>query len=110
MWVHEAFTNYSEVLFTECEYGKMAGQEYLVGLRHNILNDKPIIGEFDVHNQGSSDMYYKGSNMIHIIRQLVNDDEKFRLMLREMNKKFYHQTVSGVEVEDFINNYLSLDF
>ena len=110
MWVHEAFTNYSEVLFTECEYGKMAGQEYLVGLRHNILNDKPIIGEFDVHNQGSSDMYYKGSNMIHIIRQLVNDDEKFRLMLREMNKKFYHQTVSGVEVEDFINNYFSLDF
>ena len=110
MWVHEAFTNYSEVLFTECEYGKMAGQEYLVGLRHNILNDKPIIGEFDVHNQGSSDMYYKGSNMLHMIRQLVKDDEEFRLMLREMNKKFYHQTVSGVEVEDFINNYFSLDF
>ena len=110
MWIHEAFTNYSEVLFTECKFGKKAGEEYAVGLRHNIKNDKPIIGKYDVHNEGSGDMYYKGSNMLHIIRQIVNDDEKFRLMLRAMNRKFYHQTVTTIDIEMFINDFLKLNF
>ena len=110
MWIHEAFTNYSEVLYTECEFGLKAGQEYAIGLRHNIKNDKPILGSYGVNNQGSGDMYYKGSNMLHIIRQIVNDDEKFRLMLRAMNRKFYHQTVTTIDIEMFINDFLKLNF
>ena len=110
MWIHEAFTNYSEVLFTECEFGLKAGQEYSIGLRHNIVNDKPIIGEYHVHDQGSGDMYYKGSNMLHTIRQIVKDDEKFRLMLREINHYFYHQTVTSEEVETFINEFFNINF
>src|SRR5690606_25341045 len=43
MWIHESFTTYSECLFTEYWYGKQAGSEYLIGIRNNILNDKPII-------------------------------------------------------------------
>jgi hypothetical protein len=37
---------------------------------------KPIIGKYDVNNEGSGDMYPKGANMLHTIRQLVNNDEK----------------------------------
>ena len=108
MWIHEAFTNYSEVLFTECKFGKQAGNEYAIGLRHNVKNDKPIIGKYEVHNEGSGDMYYKGSNMVHIIRQLMQDDEKFRLMLRALNTEFRHQTVTSKQVEDFMISYSGL--
>jgi len=82
MWVHEGFTNYSETIFTEYYYGKDAGNAYCQGVRKLIANDKPIIGPYNVNEEGSGDMYYKAGNMIHMIRQIINDDEKFRMILR----------------------------
>ncbi len=102
MWVHEGFTNYSETLFTEYYFGKKAATEYVVGIRKNIRNDKPIIGNYGVNNEGSGDMYYKAGNMIHTIRQVINNDEKFRQILRGLNKTFYHQTVTSKQIEDYI--------
>ncbi|WEK18805.1 MAG: M1 family metallopeptidase [Candidatus Pedobacter colombiensis] len=102
MWVHEAFTNYSEALFTESMYGKDAALAYVVGIRKNIKNDIPIIGKYGVNQEGSGDMYYKGANLIHLIRQLINDDEKFRGILRGLNKTFYHSTVTTHQIEDYI--------
>ncbi len=110
MWVHEGFTNYSETLFTEYYYGKDAGNAYCKGTRRLIANDKPIIGPYGVNEEGSSDMYYKGGNMIHAIRQIINDDEKFRMILRGLNKTFYHQTVTSKEVEDYISTEAKKDF
>ena len=105
MWVHEGFTNYSETLYTEWLFGKQAGSEYVEGIRAKIKNDKPIIGAYGVNNEGSGDMYYKAANMIHLIRQVIDNDEKFRQMLRGLNKTFYHQTVTTQQVEAFINNF-----
>lgn len=110
MWIHESFTNYSESLFVEYHYGKAAGYEYVRGLRKNILNDKPIIGNYNVNNEGSSDMYYKGANMLHTIRQIINNDDKWRSILRGMNSTFYHQTVSTKQIEDFISTEAGVNF
>jgi aminopeptidase N len=110
MWVHEGFTDYSETLFTEYYYGKEAGDAYCQGLRKNIKNDIPVIGNYGVNQEGSGDMYYKGSNMINTIRQIINKDKKFRKILRGMNKKFYHQTVTGRQIEDYINRRAKKDF
>ncbi|MBP4142696.1 M1 family metallopeptidase [Flavobacterium sp. P4023] len=103
MWIHESFTNYSESLFVEYYYGKEAGYEYVKGLRKSIQNDKPIIGNYDVNNEGSGDMYYKGANMLHTLRQNVNDDQKWRTILRGLNKTFYHQTVTTKQIEDYLS-------
>ena len=102
MWIHESFTNYSETLFTQSLYGKAAGDTYVQGIRQGIANDIPIIGQYNVNKEGSGDMYSKGANMIHIIRQLIDDDEKFRSILRGLNKTFYHKTVTTAEVENYI--------
>ena len=102
MWVHEGFTNYSETLFTEYYYGKNAGSDYVIGTRKNVANDRPVIGAYHVQNEGSGDMYYKAGNMIHIIRQLMKNDEKFRMLLRVINKDFYQQTVTTATVEQYI--------
>jgi aminopeptidase N len=109
MWIHESFTNYSESLFVEYYYGKEAGFEYVRGIRKNIQNDKPIIGHYDVNNEGSSDMYYKGANMLHTLRQIVNDDEKWRTILRGLNSTFYHQTVSTKQIEDYLSVAIGMD-
>jgi aminopeptidase N len=102
MWIHESFTNYSETLFTQSLYGKAAGDAYVQGIRQGIANDIPIIGPYNVNKEGSGDMYPKGANMIHIIRQLIDDDEKFRSILRGLNKTFYHKTVTSAEIENYI--------
>ncbi|WP_281322118.1 M1 family metallopeptidase [Flavobacterium aestivum] len=109
MWVHESFTNYSESLFVEYYYGKDAGFEYVRGVRKNIQNDKPIIGHYDVNNEGSGDMYFKGANMLHTLRQIVNNDEKWRSILRGLNSTFYHQTVTTKQIEDYLSQQVGMD-
>ena len=109
MWIHEGFTNYSESLFVEYYYGKQAGAEYVRGLRKGIENDKPIIGYYDVNIEGSGDMYNKGGNMLHTLRQIVNDDQKWRTILRGLNSTFYHQTVTTKQIEDYLSKSVGLD-
>ena len=110
MWVHEGFTNYSENLFTEYYYGKEAGAAYVIGCRKNIQNKAPIIGIYNMNKEGSGDMYYKGGNMLHAIRQIINDDEKWRQILRGLNKEFYHQTVDTKQIEDYVSKNAGKDF
>ena len=104
MWIHESFTNYSENLFLDYYYGKKAASEYVIGLRKSIANKNTIIGQYNVNKEGSGDMYNKGGNMLHTLRQLINNDEKWRSILRKMNKTFYHQTVTSVQIEAFLSS------
>lgn len=109
MWIHESFTAYSENLFLDYYYGKKASAEYVIGTRNSIQNDIPIIGNYNVNDEGSGDMYYKGANMLHTIRQLVNDDEKWRQILRGLNADFYHQTVTTQEIEKYMIEKSGID-
>ena len=110
MWVHESFTTYSESLFVESQFGKQAGQEYLHGQRRNIQNDGPIIGPYGVNKEGSGDMYDKGASLLNMLRMAINDDAKWRSILRGLSKNFYHQTVTGQQVMDYINKESGHDF
>lgn len=109
MWVHEGFTNYSEALYVEGRWGKRAGEEYAIGLRQNIRNDKPIIGPYGVNRGGSGDMYFKGSAMLHTLRQLVEDDEKFRQALRGLNTEFGHKITTSEQVENYLSEFFDID-
>ncbi|GAK76848.1 peptidase M1 family protein [Nonlabens ulvanivorans] len=109
MWIHESFTAYSESLFLDFHYGTTAANEYVIGTRRSIRNDRPLIGEYDVNHEGSGDMYYKGANMIHTLRMLVNDKDQWRKILRDMNKVFYHSTVSTQDIEDFLSQSIGKD-
>ncbi len=110
MWVHEGFTNYSETLFTEFYYGKEAGNEYSIGSRRTIKNDKPIIGHYGVNEEGSGDMYAKAGSMIHNIRHAINNDSLFRSILIGLNKDFYHQTVTTQQIENYISTKSGINF
>lgn len=109
MWIHESFTSYSEALYLEYHFGFEAAQEYVVGIRKNILNDRPIIGPYGVNREGSTDMYFKGSNMLHTLRMLVEDDELWRSILIGLNRDFYHQTVTSRQIEDYLSEKTGKD-
>jgi aminopeptidase N len=109
MWIHESFTAYSESLFLDYYYGKQASSEYIIGTRRSIKNDRPLIGQYDVNHEGSGDMYYKGANLLHTLRQIANDDEKWRQILRGLNSEFYHQTVTTAQIENYISKEMEID-
>jgi len=109
MWIHESFATYAESLFTECQQGKKAGAEYTIGQRKLIKNDQPIAGIYGVNHEGSADQYEKGANMLHTIRQLVNDDARWRGIMRGLGKTFWHQTVSGKQIENYLSSRSGID-
>lgn len=102
MWVHEGITDYCETLYTEYYFGKEAGNAYVQGQRRGIGNVKTIIGSYGVNKEGSGDMYSKGANMMHTIRSIIDNDSLFRNILRGLNERFYHKTVTTKEVEEYI--------
>jgi aminopeptidase N len=109
MWVHEGFTTYSESLFVECQQGTQAGAEYVIGQRAQVRNDGPIVGTYGVHAEGSGDMYFKGANLLHTVRQVVNDDAAWRGILRGLNQTFGRQTVTGQQVTEYISRQAGTD-
>jgi len=109
MWIHEGFTTYSEILYLDYHFGTSSGNKYLIGLRERTSNITPVTGIYKVNQRGSDDMYYKGAAMLHTLRQVVNNDEKFRDLLRGINKTFYHQTLTSAQLENYIIAQTSLD-
>ena len=109
MWVHEGFTTYSENLFVDYHYGKKAASEYVIGTRRNIRNLKPIIGPYNVNKGGSSDMYAKGANLLHTLRQITSNDDRWRKILRGLNSEFYHQTVTTSQIENYISKKMKMN-
>ena len=109
MWIHEGFTAYSENIYLDYYYGKKASSEYVIGTRKAIKNDKPIIGPYNVNKEGSGDMYYKGANMLHTLRQIVNDDKKWRQILRGLNTTFYHKTVTTKQIENYLSKKIGIN-
>jgi aminopeptidase N len=110
MWIHEGFTTYSEALFVEEKFGKKAGEEYVVGLRKNIANVDPLIGDYGVNKQPTGDIYYKGANILHMIRTIINDDEKWKRLLQEIQKQFGNKTSNSADIEHFICRYAGINF
>lgn len=109
MWIHEGFTAYAEGLYVDYYYGKEAATDYVIGTRRSIQNDRPLIGTYNVHQEGSSDMYYKGANILHTLRTWIGNDKKWREILIGLNSKFRHQTITSKQLEDYIAKKSGLD-
>lgn len=109
MWVHEGFTNYSESLYLDYHFGTQAANEYVQGLRLGINNDRPLMGTHGVYHRGSGDMYNKGGNLLHTLRQVADDDSLWRKTLRGLNREFYHQTVHSKQIENFMSESFGRD-
>lgn len=103
MWIHEAFTTYSESVFVECLYGYEKAQIYLNGQKLSVANDRPVIGQYLVNNEGSTDMYYKGAQLLNTLRHIVNDDEKWWKMILKYSETYSHKIIDTQTVISFFS-------
>tara|TARA_B100000674_G_scaffold124799_1_gene95685 strand:- start:12463 stop:14124 length:1662 start_codon:yes stop_codon:yes gene_type:complete len=97
MWIHEGFCTYTEVLYTEKMYGYEASINYLRSQRR-MKNDKPIIGEYGINEEGSGDMYCKGSWMLHTVRNFLDNDSLWFATLKEFHMYFELSNTNTEEV------------
>ena len=110
LWIHESFASYAESLFIENQYGKQAGVAYIHDGYKGMSNDKPVVAVYGVNQLGSGDMYAKGSAVLNMVRTIINDDEKWRKILRGLNSNFYHQTVTYNQIVDYISKQSDVNF
>ena len=103
MWIHEAFTTYAESVYVECQFGKEKAINYINGQKSLVQNSSPVLGKYGVNNEGSIDMYYKGTLILNTLRNAVDDDEKWWRILKKFAETNRHKII---ETNDVIN-YLS---
>ena len=109
MWIHEGFTTYSETVFIECIKGYDDAMKYINGQAKNVRNDKPIIGQYGVNNEGSGDMYYKGSLLLNTLRHIIGDDEKWWKMVYDYTETFKKKIITSDTVIDYFNKASGTD-
>ncbi|WP_264509740.1 M1 family metallopeptidase [Flavobacterium sp. N1719] len=103
MWIHEGFTQYSEMVYIECQFGYEKALLYGKGLQKNVSNDRPIIGDYGVNAEGSGDMYPKGALLLNTLRHALHDDALWWKWLAAYTSKFKHQIITTPMVVDFFN-------
>ncbi|MBP6183641.1 MAG: M1 family metallopeptidase [Saprospiraceae bacterium] len=109
MWIHESFGTYMESVYVECLYGYDAACRYMTGLKQSVQFDKPIVGTYNVNKPGSRDMYPKGALMLHTLRHVVANDEKWWAGMKLLALTYRHQNVDYKDITEFISNYFELN-
>jgi hypothetical protein len=61
-----------------------------------------------VNEEGSGDMYYKGANVVHMVRHIMGD-EAFKAMLLGLQRTYRHRIVSSAEVEAYMDSCTTED-
>lgn len=110
MWIHEGFCTYSEAIYVECMHGRKTADDYVKAMRRMVSNDRPIIGDYGVNNEGSGDMYQKGAVMLHMLRTLTDNDALWWSIIRGIQKDFGMQTVTTQQIEQYISRKAGKDF
>lgn len=109
MWIHEGFTQYSELVYIECQFGYEKAMKYAKGLKLNVRNDRPIIGTCCVNNEGSGDMYPKGALLLNTLRHVINNDELWWKIILKYSETYRHKIIDTPTVIAFFNQESSMN-
>jgi len=90
MWIHEGFGTYMQPLYGQYLSGDMSYFAMLHTERTALKNVYPIVSGhsqteeqvYDAEHGPGNDIYYKGSLMLHSLRQLIGDKDFFETVRR----------------------------
>ena len=90
MWIHEGFGTYMQPLYGQYLYGDMPYFSMLQNQRSMVKNAYPIVAGhsqledqvYDAEHGPGNDIYYKGSLMLHTLRQMIGDEAFFESVRR----------------------------
>ncbi|MBS1683416.1 MAG: M1 family metallopeptidase [Bacteroidetes bacterium] len=105
MWIHEGFCTYTESMFIEDRYGKDTAILYINAKKSHVENKAPIQGQYlGVNEEGSGDMYNKGSLMLNTLRTVVNNDALWWQIIKGVSDTaFKYKTTDANEIISYFN-------
>jgi aminopeptidase N len=109
MWIHEGWTTYLECLYVERLFGAEDALKYTNGYKAKVRNREPVITQRGIHRTPSQDMYFKGALFLHTLRGVVNDDQKWFQLVRDVYQHFKYQNILTEELVGFVNARLGQD-
>lgn len=111
MWIHESFTTYCEALFVEKQYGLARSIQYLLSQKGLIKNELPMIGPRNVnYNRPDNDLYYKGTWILHTMRNVLDNDTLWMNTLHDLHQVFSHKIINTKQVEQFFSQRTKYNF
>lgn len=110
MWIHESFCTYTEGLYLECMQNKEAAAKYITGLRKAVENREPILAPLHVNASGSGDMYFKGANVLHTLRNVIDNDKLWFEIIYGIAQEFKIKNTNTHEIIQFINSRTGKDY
>jgi aminopeptidase N len=113
VWIQEGFATYSEALYAEKEMGKEGYESTMLNQRIMIKNKYPVIGVKDrrcFHFRKNSDVYGKGSWILHSLRCQMEDDSLFFDILKSFYGTYKYQIVESKDFTDMVNAKTGEDY
>jgi len=103
MWIHEGWTTYLECLYVEYMYGKADGLKYTNGYRAKVQNQRPIIAPRGVNATPPQDQYFKGALFLNTLRSVIDDDQRWWMLLRDFYQHFKYQSIMTEDIVSWFN-------
>jgi len=105
----EGFANYSEYLYREYFISLSSAQTTYRGWVNSITSQSGgsvyLVDSLNTTAMFDSRLIYqKGASLIHMIRYLINDDDKFYQALRAYTAQYQHKTVTYNDFAGVIEN------
>ncbi|MBX9853870.1 MAG: M1 family metallopeptidase [Cytophagaceae bacterium] len=94
LWIHESFGTYAESLLLEYYYGKEAAIQYMEKQKTKIKNKQPLFRDDNYFVIEDTDIYYKGSWMLHTLRHVIKDDNSWFNILYKLNEAYKYKLIS----------------
>lgn len=111
-WIHEGFASYCEALFVESISGYKEYLDYMYWQRVTILNKRPVVRKkeiryFDYHD---SDIYGKGSWILHTLRTTMANDSLFFDILKTFRTENHLKEIYSETFIDLVNKKTGKDY
>jgi len=110
MWIHESFGAYSEALFVEDVFGREEALTYINAKKQNVQNKQPIVGVYNVQNEGPGDMYDKGQLVLNTFRSVIDNDKLWFSILKGIQQTYRYQTITYDTIVQYVNRATGKDF
>ena len=117
IWLNEGFARYTEYLAIEFLQSKQAADNWMAGVYANALTASS--GSVYVPEELATDpnrifnstlTYNKGGALLHMIRNIVNDDDLFFNVLKNYQTAFGNGVATGEDFKNFLESETSIDF
>jgi hypothetical protein len=79
------------------------------GYKSKVRNREPIITQRGIHRPPSQDMYFKGALFLNTLRSVVNDDQRWWKLLRDLFQHFKYQNILTEDLVRYVNAQLGQD-